>query len=211
MPAGTLAYPCGVEVGTLQHHVAGGLVGAASLAAEDTGDAHGFLLVADGKVVGAEGVLLAVEGDKRASLVLVFHYDVVSGHHVGIEAVKRLAVGHHHIVGDVDDVVDRSQPDNLQFVFQPFGRLFHLASCNAHAGIASACLAVLYRHLDGQAVVGHVEVVACGAVQGGVISVGFEPCVEVACHAPVRQCVGAVGGDVYLYQPVALHGVILCC
>ncbi len=53
-------------------------------------------------------MLLTVEGNKLGALRLGAHHNLVALHHVGIEAVHRLTVGHHNIVGDVDDVVDRA-------------------------------------------------------------------------------------------------------
>ena len=39
---------------------------------------------------------------------------VCAGRLVEIEGVQRMAEGHHHVVRDVDDVVDRAQPDRLE-------------------------------------------------------------------------------------------------
>ena len=45
-------------------------------------------------------------------------------------------------------------------------------------------------------------------MQAGLVAVLHKPCVEVACYTPVAESVGAVGGDVNLYHPVALKVVI---
>ena len=50
MTACTLANPSGVEIGTLEQDILGGVVGAAALAAQHTGYTHGLLGVADGQV-----------------------------------------------------------------------------------------------------------------------------------------------------------------
>ena len=149
-----------MEEGALEHHVACGLVGAAAFASEDAGDAHRLLFVADGEVVGTEDVLHAVEGDEFRSFWLWLDDDVMTDDHVGVEGVEGLAVCHHDIVGDVDDVVDGAQSDGGEVVFQPFRRLLHLASGDADAGVAAACLGVLDGHLDGQRVVVDGELVA---------------------------------------------------
>ena len=47
-------------------------------------------------------------------------------------------------------------------------------------------------------------------VQGGLIAVLLQPCIQVAGDTPVRQGIGTVGSDVYLDEPVALQMVILC-
>ena len=145
-----LAYPCRMETGTLQHHVACGLIRTAALAAKDAGYAHRLLLVADGQIVLTEDVFLAVEGDKLLACVVGLDHNVVARDHVGVEAVHRLTVGHHDIVGDIDDIVDGTESDGGEFVAQPLRTLLHLAVLDAHAGVASAGLRVLDRHLDGQ-------------------------------------------------------------
>ena len=43
------------------------------------------------------------------------------------------------------------------------------------------------------------------------MAVLHEPCVEVACHTPMAESVGAVGRDVDLNDPVALQVVIVGC
>ena len=51
-------------------------------------------------------MLYTIERDKRRALGHGLHYDLVSLHHIGIEAVERLTISHHHIVGDIDNIVD---------------------------------------------------------------------------------------------------------
>ena len=208
MTACALAYPCGVEVGTFKHYVARCFIRTAAFATEDAGNAHRFLGIADAEVVLSERMFLTVEGNELGSFGLCAHHNLVTCHHVCVEAVKRLSVGHHYIVGDVHDVVYRAQTYRAQLVLQPLRTLLHVASGQAYAGVAAAGFLVFDVHFDGQIVVVHGEVLAVRTVQTGFMAVALEPCVEVASHSPVRECVGAVGRDVYLDEPVALHVVI---
>ena len=148
-----LADPGGMEIGALKHNVLCGVVGAAALASEDACYAHGVFGVADAQVVLAKGVLLAVEGHKLGAFGLCADHDLVAFHHVGVEAMHGLAVGHHYVVGDVDNVVDGAQTDDVELVLQPLGAFLHLAACNAQAGVAFAGVCVLYLHVDGQLLV----------------------------------------------------------
>ena len=209
--AGTLANPCWMEVGTLQHHTLGGVVGSRTLTAKDTCDTHRLLGVADAQVVLAQGMLLTVEGHKLGSLWLGAYHDLMSCHHVGIKAVQWLSVSHHDIVGDVHDVVDRTQADDVQLVLQPLRTLLHLAVGDAHTGIALAGFGVLNLHLDRQVLVVDNELIARRTMHTGLISVLLQPRIEVACHSPVTQGISSVGCDVYLDEPVALQVIILCC
>ena len=197
-----------MEIGTLQHHVCCSVVCTATLAAEYTGDTHGLLGIADAQVVQSKRVLLAVEGDKLGALGLGAHYNLMTLHLVGIKAVHGLTVSHHYIIGDIHDVVDRTQTDDLQFVLQPFWTLLHLASRHAHTGITLAGLGVLNSHLHGQVVIIHHKTTTVGAMQTCLLAICHEPCIEVAGHSPMRECIRAVGGDVNLDEPVALKVVV---
>ena len=156
-------------------------------------------------------MLLAVKGNKLCSLWLCSYHNLMTGNHVCIKAVHWLTVCHHHIVGDVNDIVYRTQADGCQFVLQPIRTLFHLAPCDANAGIALASLLILYGHLDRQVVIVHYKLAAVWSVQRCLITVLLQPSIEVASHAPVRQRICSVGSDVHLYKPVALQIIVFSC
>ena len=198
-----------MEVSRLKHHIASGFVCAAALAAEHAGNAHRLFRVADGQVAVGEFMLLAVESLEGCALGHGLHHNLVACHHVSIEAVQRLTVGEHHVVGNVNYIVYRSQAYGCQAVLKPFRRLLDIAACDADARIAAASLRILYDHIDGKGVVINGERRVTRTMEAGLIAIALEPCIEVACHAPVRQCIGAVGGDINLYEPVALQVVIL--
>ncbi len=153
-------------------------------------------------------MFLAVERNELGSFRLGAHYYLVTSHHVSVKAVERLSVGHHYIVGNIYDVVDGAQTYGAQPVLQPLGTLLYVAAGQAYAGVTAARFPVFYIDCYGQVVVVHGETRAVGAVQCGLVAVALEPCVEVTRHSPVRKCVGAVGRDVYFYEPVALHVVV---
>ena len=46
-------------------------------------------------------------------------------------------------------------------------------------------------------------------MQRGLVTVLHQPCVEVAGYAPVAACISTVGGNIHLYQVVALQVVVL--
>ena len=67
----------------------------------------GPVLVADEDGLGVEAALLAVEGRHRLALLGGAHRQRPVRHLVEVEGVQRLRGEQHHVVGDVDDVVDR--------------------------------------------------------------------------------------------------------
>ena len=46
-------------------------------------------------------------------------------------------------------------------------------------------------------------------MQAGLVTVLLQPCIEVASHTPVAECIGTVGSDVNLDEPVALQVIVL--
>ena len=209
MTASALADPCWVEVSTLQNHALGGLVSTGTLTAEDTCDTHWLLGIADAQVVLAQDVLLAIQGHELGTLWLGAYYNLMTGNHVGIEAVQWLTVCHHDVVGDIHDIVDWTQADDVQFVLQPLRALLHLAVSDAYAGIALASLGVLNLYIDRKILVIYHEFIARWAMQAGLIAILLQPGIEVAGHTPVAECIGTVGCDINLDEPVALQVIVL--
>ena len=210
MAACALTDPCWVEVGTLKHYVLGGLVSTATLTAEYTGNTHGVLGIADSQIAVAQLVLLAIQCLEWSALGHGLYYYLMTLYHVGIKGVQRLSVSHHHVVGDIHDIVDGAQSDGVQLVLQPVGTLLYLTVADAYAGIALAGLSVLNFYLDGQVVIVNSKLRAVGAMHLGLVAIALQPGIQVACHTPVAQSISAVGGDINLNQPVALQVVVLC-
>ena len=156
----------------------------------------------------AKSVLLTVESYKLSAFWLSAHNNLMSLNHVSVKAMHRLTVGHHHIVGDVDDVVDRTQADNLKLVLQPFWALLHLAASDAHASITLASLCVLNLHLDRKVVVVYCELRAVGAMKRSGVTIALEPSIKVASHTPMTQGIRTVGCNVNLNHPVALQMIV---
>ena len=208
MAACAFAYPCRMEIGTFEYHICSCLVCAATFSSENTGYAHRFIGVADGKVLVAEFVLLAVEGDKRSAFRHCLYHYLFACHHIRVETMQRLSVRHHDVVCDIYNVVNRTKTYHAQFLLQPFRALLYLAPGKAHAGIAFARVVAHNFHVDGQFVVVCFERPAVRAVKARFVPVAFEPRIKVARHSPVGQCVGAVSRDINFYQPVAFKIVI---
>ena len=150
MTTGTLANPCGVEVGALEEHVLCGLIRTTPLTAKHTSDAHGFLCITDGQIMVREFVFHSVKGDEGSAFGHCLHHHLLPRDHISIEAMQRLAVSHHDIIGDVHDVIDGTQTDDTQLFLQPLGAFFHLTASQRHTAIARASLIVLDTDVNGQ-------------------------------------------------------------
>ena len=99
--------------------------------------------------------------------------------------MKRLTIGKHDVVRNVNNIIDGTQTYGRQARLQPFGRLLYLAVSNADAGIAATSLAVLNHHIDGKVVVVDDEIVDRWTVERGFVTVLLHPGIEVAGNAPV--------------------------
>ena len=199
------ANPCGVEISAFKEHIGGRFIGAAALSAKHPGNAHGFFSIADGQITVGESMFFTIEGDKLRTFGHRLHHHFIAFHHVGIKAVEGLSVGHHHVVGDVHNVVDRAQTDGRQFVLQPFRALLHFTTTYRNGTIAWAGFRIFHHHFDGKVVVVYAECLVGGTMQSRGKVIAQKVSVQIACNAPMRASIGAVGGDVYFNEEIAFQ------
>ena len=120
-----------------------------------------------------------------------------------------LAIGHHHVVGDVDDIVNRTYAHSRQTLLHPLGTLLHVAIGHAQADVALASLLVLNLYVDGQVFVIDGEGAAVRTMQGCFVAVLLQPGIQVAGNTPMGKGIGTICGDVDFNYPVALQMIIL--
>ena len=100
-----------------------------------------------------------VECNEGSALGHGAYYYLVALNHVGVEAVQRLAVCKHDVVGYVDDVVDWALPYGLQLLLQPLRAFGYVAAFYGYGAIARAGLVVVYHHVDVEVVAVDFEIV----------------------------------------------------
>ena len=83
------------------------------------GDRRRAVVVADQAHVGVQRALGVVERDHLLAVARPADHEVPAGDEVPVERVQRLAGQQHHVVGDVDDVVDRALAGGHQARLQP--------------------------------------------------------------------------------------------
>ena len=199
----------GVEAGALDHHVDGVVLDLGIHAAHNAGQRHGALAVGDEAHAGVEHALLAVEG--RELLILLGganHHATVAialSKGVQVKGVQRLTGEHHHVIGDVDDVVVRAHAQGVEALDHPVGRGadLHVAHDAGDVAVAQA----LVGNLDRKLVVGR----AAGLrLDGGQLNVeiAIENGAGLASHANHGQAVGAVGRDLAVEHGVARAHVL---
>lgn len=120
-----------------------------------------------------------------------------------------LSVCHHDVVGDIHDIVDWSQADDIQLVLQPLRAFLHLTTGDAYAGIALTSLGIFNLYIDRKILVIYYELIARRAMKTCLVAVLLQPGIEVAGYTPMTERIGTVGSDVNLDEPVALQVIIL--
>ena len=199
----------GVEAGTLDHHVDGVILDLGIHAAHNAGQRHGTLAVGDEAHAGVERALLAVEG--RELLVLLGganHHAAMAiafGKGIQVKGMQRLTGEHHHVVGNVDDVVVRAHAQGVEALDHPVGRRtdLHVAHDAGDIAVAQA----LVGNLDRKLVVGR----AAGlGLDGGQLNVeiAVEDGTSLAGHADHGQAIGTVGRDLAVEHGVARAHVL---
>lgn len=183
----------GVEAGALDHHVDGVVLNLGIHATHNAGQRHRTLAVGDETHAGVERTLLAVE--RRELLVLLGGANdhaapaIALGKGVEVKGVQRLTSEHHHIVGDVDDVVVRAHAQGVKALDHPVGRRadLHVAHDAGNVAVAQA----LVGNLDGKLVVGR----AAGlGLDGGQLNVEIAVEDGARSRGPCRSWTGSRGG-----------------
>ena len=159
MTTRTLANPSWVEISTLEEHVLRGLVGSASLSTKHTCDTHWLLHIADSQVLIGKFVLLTIEGNEWSTFWQGLHHHLIALHHISVKAMQGLTIRHHDVVGDIDDVVDRTLTNRCQSVLQPLWTFLHFAVLHRHSAVTRTSLTRFHLHVKLQIVVLHLEAI----------------------------------------------------
>ena len=99
--------------------------------------------------------------------------------------MQGLSVGHHHIVRDVDNIIDGSQTDGVQFVLQPLGTLFDFAAFECNCTIAQAGFWAFYFYSNGQIIMIYGELSIIGAMQGRGLTITHKIGIKITRYSPV--------------------------
>ena len=94
----------------------------AAFTAHDAGHAKGVAGIADEQVLGSELMGAPIEGGELFAGVGVAHHDLAITHFIGVESVIGRAQLQHHVVADVDDVVDGAHAGHDEAALHPEGR-----------------------------------------------------------------------------------------
>ena len=165
MTASTLTNPCWMEVSTLQDYIFCCFVSSTTLSTEDTCNTHRVFLIADCKIVLTKYMLFTVQSNELLTLVLILNDDVVTLNHVCIKTVHRLAVSHHNIIGNINDIVDWAQTNDIQFILQPLRTLLYLTIGNAQTSITTASICIFDSHINRKVMIINRESITRWAMQ----------------------------------------------
>ena len=185
MTACALSYPSRVEISTFKQDIARRVVRAATLSTENSGDTHWLFGITNGQVALRKFAFFAIERDKRSAFRKSFHHNLAPFDHICIKAMQGLAVGHHHIVRDVDNIIDGAQTDGVQFVLQPLGALFDFAAFERNSTIAQAGFWAFYFYCNGQIIMIYGELSIIGTMQGRGLTIAHKIGIKITRNSPV--------------------------
>ncbi len=186
----TLADAGAVEVRRLKHNIHRIVNDLAVLAAHDAGKTDGAGIIGDYEDVGVELSDIAVERRELLALICTANYDPAALDVAIVKRVHRLAVLHHDIVCDIDDVVYRSYAHCAQSLAHPLRRGCDLYVAHHACGISRA--EVGCRGLDRQKL--GKNAVRSAPDDGGMgLELLAEGCRRLTRKTDDRQTVGTVG------------------
>jgi len=162
------------------------------LTAHDTCNTDLLFSVADHQDIVVHPAHLAVQGLEHVSVLRAAHDDLVSLDRIEVKGVHGLAVFDHDIVGNVDQIVDGTDPAGREPSLHPPGGgadLYILADTGC---IAAAQVGVLY--LDGNIIIYISLLVGCGSHIRLFKRLSKSNC-RFARHAQKAVAVHAVGCD----------------
>ena len=187
-----------IEAGCLKHHGLDVVCDHGVFSTHDTCDTNSFLTVADHQHVLIHGALLTIQGYEFLVSSGPADNDLMACQGVIIISVHRLAVLFHHIVGDINDVVDRTDSVGSQSSLHPYGRGSDLDIFYDSRAVTRAEVGILYDNF-------HI-VVNVFAVSGSGDNGRFELFVEGSCcltgNTDDAVAVHTVGSDLILENHV---------
>ena len=165
MTTSTLTNPCWMEISTFQYNISCCFVSTTTLSTEDTCNTHWLFLITDSEVVLTKYMLFTIQSNELLTLVLILNDDMIALNHICIKTVHRLTVSHHDIVGNVNDIIDWTQTNDIQFVLQPLRTLLYLTIRNTQTSITTASISVLNRHINRKIMIVNLKSVARWTMQ----------------------------------------------
>ena len=123
--------------------------------------------------------------------------------------MHRLSVSVKYVVSDVNDIVYRTNADKTKLVLQPFGTFFNGNVLDSHTSITRTRFGVFYHYIDIHIMVVYLKLACFRTMQRCLITVLYQPCIQVASYTVVRASVGTVRSDVHFEHIVALNVIII--
>ena len=113
-----------------------------------------------------------------------------------------------YIVGYVHYVIDRTQTDYIQTVFQPFRTFFHRYALDGNAGVTGTCFRIFNDHFDSRSFIVDLESVDRRTFQFCRLTVLFQVSSQVAGNTEMGSSVHTVRSDIHFQHVVALYIII---
>ena len=183
MTTGSLTYPGRMEVGTFQEYILCGFGSTGIQSTEYTGDTHRLFRVTDHQVTIRQRTFHFVQCHELGTFGNSLHHNLTTFDLIGIEAVHRLTVCMYNVVGNIDNVIDRTKANQTELVLQPGRTFLHGHSLDGYPGITRTGFGIFHLDVDVHIVVVYLERINRRTFQGSLIAVLNQPGIQVTRYA----------------------------
>ena len=152
-----LTDPCRMETSRFQEHIRSLFRHTWIQATEHTTDTHCVFRVTDHQIMIGQRTFNTVQGNELRSFRLCFHDHFVSFYFTCIERVQRLPHFMQHKVSHVHYIINRTQTDYSQTVFQPFRTFFYRYAFDRHTGVTRTGFRIFNDHFDSRSFIVDLE------------------------------------------------------
>ena len=209
MTAGCLTHPCRMEISTFNEYICRSFRRTGVQSAEYTGNTHGLFLVTNHQVAFVQFTFHLIQRNERSSFRHCLYNYFIAFYLSGIEAVQRLTESMNDIISNIHYIINRTHPDQTQFVLQPFRAFLHSDTFHRNTGIMRTSFAVFHLHFNIQVMVFHFKTVYRRTLQSSLFAVLNQISVQVTSHPIVRASVRTVRRNVHFKHIVALDIIII--
>ena len=176
---------------------------------EYSGDTHRFFCITDHQVTVRKLTFYFIQSNELSSFGTSFYYNLTAFNLVSIETVHRLTICMKNVIGNIDNIVDRTYTDKTQFVLQPFGTFLYCYVLDSNTCITGTSFSVFYHNINVHIVIVDLECIYRRTFQCCLTSVLNQPCIQIACNAIVRAGIRTVRSNIYLQHVIALDIIIV--
>jgi len=200
-----------IEVGAFQKDGCRLFRNARFLAAKYACDAHAFVGIANHQFAAIEFAVYTIQGFENSVFRKFFYNHFLSENLCRIKRMQGLSVFHQNEIRNIHYIVDGSQTNGFQAIFQPFRRFFNLNAGHGKSRISRAIRRIFNDHFNRKFGVIHLKSIQIRIGQTFVTQCfGVNRRNHISCYANVRCRITAIGRQSDFKHHIAFDFEICC-